>query len=252
MLSRAAIEADGRWIMVTALISGIASAVCAIAQLTGVLRGPTNLPNALRFIALGVIGGPMFAFPFRAIMLSRRRDRTMSNVAQAPVRVVSPLTPLMPLRRFVIESPLPLAVAHARLAAAVEPKQWLRFGGGERPFEGRVDETSFEIWRIIGYGNSSRPAIRGTLVPAGNGTTVEGSIMLSLSLFARIFLIIWFGGVLVGCIVALVAVANGTREPLLIIPFAVLAVVSLSMIGGFAFEVRKALRELGWVFGADT
>jgi hypothetical protein len=247
VLGRAAIEAEGRWIAATAVLGGIASSLYAIAQLTGVLREPTTVPMALGSIVAGVVGGPIFAGPFRAMLLNRRRDRMTSSVTPAPVRAVSPLTALIPFRRFMIESPLPLATAHARLAAAIEPKRWLRFGGGERPFEGRIDETSFEIWRIIGYENSSRPGIRGTLVPAGNGTTVEGS--MTLSLFTRVFAIIWFGGVLVGCVGALFAVATGARDPLLIIPFAMLAFGGLTVIGGFVFEVRRALRELGRVFG---
>jgi hypothetical protein len=36
---------------------------------------------------------------------------------------------------------------------------------------------------------------------------------------------------------------------MLIIPFGMLAVGGLTMMGGFVFEVRKALRELGRVFG---
>jgi hypothetical protein len=248
VLGRAAVEAEGRWIAATALLGGIATSVLALAQLAGVLREPITVPGALAGVVLGVIGGPMFAAPFRAFLLNRRRDRMPSSVTPAPVRAVSPLTALIPFRRFTIDSPLPLATAHERLAAAIEPKRWLRFGGGECPFEGRVDETSFEIWRIIGYGNSSRPGIRGTLVSAGHGTTVEGTMMLPL--FTRVFMTIWFGGVLVGCVVVLIAVATGARDPLLLIPFGMLAFGSLTLIGGFVFEVRKALRELGRVFGA--
>jgi diamine N-acetyltransferase len=169
------------------------------------------------------------------------------SITPAPVRALSPLTALIPFRRFVIESPLPLATAHARLAAAVAPTRWLHFGGA-RPFEGRVDDTSFEIRRIIFYGNGGRPRIRGTLVPAGTGTTVEGS--MTLSPFTRVFLTIWFGGVLVGCVATLIDVATGERDPLVMIPFAMLAFGVLIIIGSFVFETRKALRLLSRVFGA--
>lgn len=118
-LSRVAIDAGVRWIAPTALLGGIANSVYAVALLTDVLPGPAKLPVVLGSIVLGVIGGPMFAAPFRAMVLNRRRDRTASNVAPAPVRAVSPLTPLIPFRRFVIDSPLPLATAHDRLAAAI-------------------------------------------------------------------------------------------------------------------------------------
>jgi hypothetical protein len=248
VLGRVAVEAGAGWIAATALLGGIASSVYAIAKLTGMLSAATTLPLALGSIVVGVIGGPMFAAPFRAIGLSRQRDPMASNIAPAPVRAISPLTPLIPSRRFVIDSPLPLATAHAHLVAATEPKRWLRFGASERPFEGRVDATSFEIWRIIGYRNSSKPRIRGTLVKAGDGTTVEGS--MTLPLFTRIFAIIWFGGVLAACVVVLRAVVGGARDPALLIPFGMLAFGGLLVIGGFVFEVRKALRELGRVFGA--
>jgi hypothetical protein len=250
VLGRAAVEAEARWIAATALLGGIASSVLALAQLAGVLREPITALGALGSIGASVIGGPMLAAPFRALLLNRRRDRTPSSVTPAPVRAVSPLTALMPFRRFTIDSPLPLAAAHERLAAAIEPKRWLRFGGGECPFEGLVDETSFEIWRIIGYGNSSRPGIRGTLVSAGNGTIVEGTMMLPL--FTRVFMTIWIGGVLVACVVVLIAVATGARDPLLLIPFGMLAVGGGTLIGGFVFEARKGLRELSRVFGADA
>jgi hypothetical protein len=247
VLGRAAVEADARWIAATAVLSGIASAVLALAQLTGVLRESITLPGALGAIVAGVIGGPMLATPIRAFLLNRRRDHMPSSVTPALVRAVSPLTALMPFRRFTIDSPLPLATAHERLAAAAEPKRWVRFGRAERPFEGRVDETSFEIRRIIGYGNSFRPDLRGTLVPAGNGTTVEGS--MTLPLFTRIFSIIWVGATLVACVGVLFAVATGARDPTLIIPFGMLAAAGLILTGGFVFEARKALRELGRVFG---
>ncbi len=117
-------------------------------------------------------------------------EHVMSTVTPAPVRVVSPRTALIRVRRFVIDAPLPLASARARLAAAIEPEQ-LQRSAGARPFEGRLDETSFEIWRIIGYRNSVRPVIRGRLVSAGDTTRVDGTITLSpLPLPARIFTII--------------------------------------------------------------
>ena len=80
------------------------------------------------------------------------------------------------------------------------------------------------------------------------GTRVQGSI--TVPIFARVFMAIWFGVGLATCVVTLVSAVPGTRDPAPIIPFAILAFVGLIFIGGFELDARKTLRDLALVFGA--
>jgi hypothetical protein len=157
---------------------------------------------------------------------------------------------LLPYRRFAIDSPLPVAVAHTRLVSAVGPKGQLRFGA-KTLFEGVVGSATFEIERPLAYSRGSRPQIRGTLTAAGSGTIVEGT--MTLGPLTRAFLIFWFSGVALGCIGTVLALASGSRDPLVMVPVALLIVGGGSLYGGFAFDARRTLGELGEVLeGATT
>jgi hypothetical protein len=151
--------------------------------------------------------------------------------------------PLLPFERFEIRSRLPLAEVTSRLAAAVEPKRWLRFGKAERPFEGRVEGQEFRIQRIIGYRNSFLPRIYGRFTPDPPGCRVEGT--LTLHPLAAAFMVVWIGAVvLIGGAFAINPPAEG-RLLAHLLPVAMLLFGWALATVPFTYEARRARRMLG-------
>src|SRR5215210_8756525 len=105
------------------------------------------------------------------------RRTTALRAGPAPLTLVSSgipkhrrRMPLLPFDSFSIDTRLSASEAAERLAGAVEPRRWLRFGRGVKPFEGEVAADSFAIRRVIHYRNSFLPELRGRIeaVPSGS------------------------------------------------------------------------------------
>lgn len=86
--------------------------------------------------------------------------------------------PWVPFERFSLESTLPAEEVRRRLERAVEPVKWLRWGPGERPFEGEVVDQAFHFARIITYRNSFRPQVVGRVEPTAQGSRLVGVMRL--------------------------------------------------------------------------
>jgi hypothetical protein len=135
---------------------------------------------------------------------------------------------------------MPLAPSDviARLAAAVEPRKFWRFGGGQRPFEGEVSATSFRIRRIITYRNSFLPVIRGDVVPEGRGSRLAASLTLHPSVI--VFLVIWSALlVIIGAGVWARALASDAWNGEAFMPLGLLAFAWVLTSASFTFEARK-------------
>ena len=156
--------------------------------------------------------------------------------------------PIVPFERIVIDTPLPVGEAAARLAAQVEPKRLLRFRRSGLLFEGRMEGTTFHIQRLIGYRNSFLPRIAGSLEATPWGSRLSAT--LSLHPVVMVFMIVWLGAVLAIGFPAMLMGGDqigGTRwMPLLMLAFGV-AMVS----GGFSFEAVRARRALCELLGGS-
>jgi len=65
---------------------------------------------------------------------------------------------------------------------------------GSKPVVGRVTETSLRLRKRIGYRNSFQSFLAATLRPEAGGTVISGEV--AMHPFVRVFMLIWFGGVI--------------------------------------------------------
>jgi hypothetical protein len=158
--------------------------------------------------------------------------------------------PLLPYDKFSIETPLPLQDAAARLAAAVEPRKFWRFGAGKRAFEGEVNAPEFRIRRLISYRNSFLPEIRGRIVPTKDGSRLDAT--LRLHGFVIAFLLVWFAlAFLIGGSYVAHALATGAIGDAAV-SIGIFAFAWILTSGAFTFEAHKARTILRELLGAEA
>jgi hypothetical protein len=152
---------------------------------------------------------------------------------------------LFPHHEFRLESPLPPEEITVRLAATVEPRRrfrWLNWDG-EKPFEGEVKADEFEIRRVTGYRNSFLPEVSGRVIPTAHGSRIEGRMRLHTAV--AVFMVVWFGmGGMFTAVMWLSVLAGKKWEPVFLAPLGLLAFGWLICVGGFNYEVSRALRML--------
>jgi hypothetical protein len=99
--------------------------------------------------------------------------------------------------RIQLFSPLPPAECVSRLAAAMDTERSALFSlaglFGSRPVVGRVTETSLRLRKRIGYRNSFQSYLAATLRSEAGGTVISGEV--AMHPFVRVFMFIWFSGV---------------------------------------------------------
>ena len=113
------------------------------------------------------------------------------------------------------------------------------FSEGDAYFEGKVYENSFKIWRCIQYRNSFLPLIIGTIEANEYGSTIN--IRMRMAIPVIVFLVIWFTGVLVGCLIVPFA---GFPMPTALVPYIMLVFGILLVIIPNKIEAKKAREKL--------
>jgi hypothetical protein len=111
---------------------------------------------------------------------------------------------------------------------------------GSTLFSGTVNPEGFKIRRNINYKNSFIPFITGRFLSHENRTTLE-LIFKPLEFFIA-FMILWLGGVTLGCIFTLYTALTSTEDfsaPMLI-PFVMFVFGIVLFKGAFAFEYPKS------------
>ena len=100
--------------------------------------------------------------------------------------------------RIQLFSPLPPAECVSRLVAVMDTEQSAIFSlaglFGSKPVIGRVTETSLQLRKRIGYRNSFQSFLAATLRPEAGGTVISGEV--AMHAFVKVFMFIWFGGVI--------------------------------------------------------
>jgi len=113
------------------------------------------------------------------------------------------------------------------------------FPKGDKYFEGSVSENSFKICRCIHYRNSFLPLIIGTIEANEYGSTIN--IRMRMAIPVIVFLVIWFTGVLVGCLIVPFA---GFPMPTALVPYIMLVFGILLAIIPNKIEAKKAREKL--------
>ena len=113
--------------------------------------------------------------------------------------------------RIELHSPHPPAECASRLSAAIDAENsaLLSLAGvfGNKPFLGRVTETSLHLRKRIAYRNSFQSMFSGTMRPSNGGTVITGDF--AMHPFVIVFMAVWFCGVLgIGGTLAIATIAH--------------------------------------------
>jgi hypothetical protein len=109
-------------------------------------------------------------------------------------------------------SPLSPAECASRLEAVIDSERSALFSVaglfGSRPVVGRVTGSSLRLRKRIGYRNSFQIFLTATMQPEAGGTLISGGF--AMHPFVRVFMLIWFGGVILMGGSIFVATVRGT------------------------------------------
>lgn len=163
----------------------------------------------------------------------------------------------LPFENITYETKLDSEEILSRINKIIEPKKTFRMRGvfgnnNHKPYEGSINGNSFSIIRIIGYGNSFLPRIKGNIEKGFGKTKVKVNVKMRLHSFVLIFVFIWCGGVGLAFLAFLTAsLEKGTFDPTILIPFGMLLFVYGLATGGFKYESIKSKKYLAQLLEAE-
>jgi hypothetical protein len=162
----------------------------------------------------------------------------------------------LPYERLKIKTLLSNQEVLKRLDNAVEPKRYFRFfGAKDKPYEGKVEGTHFEVSRIIGYRNSFLPMIKGDVQTEMSSCSIYISMQPHVLVIA--FMIFWLGGVglfflaILGSFILSLAQTGAADPSLLLFPGGMFAFGYALFLGGFKFESIKSKNYFQELFEAN-
>ena len=153
----------------------------------------------------------------------------------------------LPIENITFKTSLRQEEVVSRLRENTEPEKTLRFGFFNKKetkrYEGIISEKYFSIKRIIEYGNSFLPIIKGTIQKDIQGTRVK--VKMRLKTFVSVFIGIWCVGVGIGFISILISSINKNEfESVIFLPLGMFVFVYLLTLGGFKAESTKSIKDL--------
>ena len=98
---------------------------------------------------------------------------------------------MIPYERLILRSPLRPVDALKRLEENIQPKQaylWPRTG--QKPYQGKIEGSNFNVRRIISYRNSFLPMIDGVIQPEMGGSSI--AIRMHPHIAVTVFMGLWF------------------------------------------------------------
>ncbi|WP_233258241.1 hypothetical protein [[Phormidium] sp. ETS-05] len=153
---------------------------------------------------------------------------------------------IFPFERFTITTALPPDIVREKLISVVEPpSRNIRWGmtKPDKPYQGKISESYFEISRIINYRNSFIPVIKGRIYPDGTGSKIH--IEMTMHPFVMVFMAIWLsvvGQAAVGVLIA--AFSSATFDPTYLTPLGMFLVGLLICPLGFRPEANGSKKFL--------
>ena len=118
-----------------------------------------------------------------------------------------------------------------------------------RPFVGSMVGSTFDVMRTTRGRNSFRPRIRGSIETANGGSEVHGTMQLHEMV---VVVMAVFLGLPIMVLISLLAgsVRSGSLNPAAPYALGVVGFLLVMMLGGFALESRRALRDLAAIVDA--
>lgn len=157
----------------------------------------------------------------------------------------------LPFEELVYHSKLNKDELLARLDNEIEPEKPFSFSAKSfsysKPYIGKISYDRFEIKRAITYRNSFLPVIKGTIKNDLSGSKIN--VKMNLIDFVKVFMIIWLGGVSLGCIASAYSLffrnnANSETGFFMFIPFIMLLFGVAMVCFGFKTESKKSITDL--------
>ena len=159
----------------------------------------------------------------------------------------------LPFENIIFKTKLNSKEISKRLNEITEPKSFFRipvFFRDHQQYEGVIGDNIFTINRIINYRNSFLPIIKGTIQEGHQKTKIF--IQMRPHLVAIIFMLIWFGVSILICtsiFITMLFEANFTA--LAAIPFGILILSYVIILGGYNYESNKSIKYLAKLFEAE-
>ena len=163
------------------------------------------------------------------------------------------LNKFLPVENLVYKTKLSKEQAIAKLAENIEAKK--AFGlsafnySYSKPYIGKISGNIFEIERVIQYRNSFLPTIKGEVFSDYEGTKIN--VHMKPQSFVFVFMLVWVGGVTLGCIVAIIASLTQKFSPFFLIPFAMLLFGVGLFYGAFKSESSTSKKDLKRICEAE-
>lgn len=160
----------------------------------------------------------------------------------------------LPIENITYKTKLKEAEIFGRLSDLIEPEKTFRLGffssGPTKPYEGRINGSTFDIRRIISYRNSFLPRINGIIEKDYDGINIK--VKMRLHIVVIIFLCFWCGGVGLACIAVLTQFfGQSDFNPATLIPFGMLLFVYVLTMAAFKYESNKSKKDLQRIFEAE-
>lgn len=162
----------------------------------------------------------------------------------------------LPYERFRIRTVLSSQEVLKRLDTAIEPRRSFRsFGSREKPYEGRLEGSHFEVSRIIRYRNSFLPMIKGDVESELSGCSISISMQPHILIIA--FMIFWLGGVsfvflaAFGSFVSSLGQTSTAAPSFLLVSGGMFVFGYAISLGGFKFESVKSKKFFQELFVAE-
>ena len=158
---------------------------------------------------------------------------------------------ILPFEKLIYSSKLTKEELLTHLENEIEAEKSFGFGAHNysysKPYIGKIYNNTFEIKRVINYRNSFLPKINGEIQNDINGSKIN--IKMDPSEIVKVFMILWLGGVLLGCIATAYNIIfndglNSEGRFFMLIPFFMLIFGVVMVSFGFKAESKKSIKDL--------
>lgn len=163
----------------------------------------------------------------------------------------------LPIEHLVYTTQLSIAEVRETLLDSVEPIKKFRMKGlfkirGHKPYEGKIDENTFFMRRIIQYKNAFLPQINGEIHENHSKTT---TIHINMKPHNVVLI---FAGILSGLVGVVFLVFLGVLiftlsfDVMVLIPLGMVLFIYVLTMGGFTYESRIAKKHFSKIFEIDN